>query len=197
MVWRPARSDAKSYRPTANVASGLCCVALAFARSADFAIDKEAGEPCTNLQDDFGCGIHPRLRESGFKGCTVFECFGAGQKVAQTTYEGRSWLEAPKTRQQMFDVFPVMRQLHELLWYLSEAMDIPEARTIRDDIVAAYRETERLTLSSPEDILAIDVDTHRDGVNRVLTLASELVRSSISRGRSHRKFRRRFAQVPI
>lgn len=28
---------------------GLCCVALPFARSADFPVDKAAGEPCRNL----------------------------------------------------------------------------------------------------------------------------------------------------
>jgi hypothetical protein len=42
---------------------GLCCVALPFAASADFAADKDAGVPCTHLRDDFGCGIHDRLRE--------------------------------------------------------------------------------------------------------------------------------------
>ena len=31
---------------------GLCCVALPFSRSADFAYDKPAGEPCVNLQPD-------------------------------------------------------------------------------------------------------------------------------------------------
>ncbi len=28
---------------------GLCCVALPFAASADFAFDKQAGSPCINL----------------------------------------------------------------------------------------------------------------------------------------------------
>ena len=68
----------------------LCCVAPAFAASADFAIDKPAGHPCPNLQEeDFRCGIHDRLRERGFPGCTVFDCFGAGQQVAQVTFGGR------------------------------------------------------------------------------------------------------------
>ena len=39
---------------------GLCCVAPAFAASADFAIDKPAGRPCPNLGTDFRCGIHAR-----------------------------------------------------------------------------------------------------------------------------------------
>jgi hypothetical protein len=47
---------------------GLCCVAPAFAASADFAIDKPAGQACPNLQGDFGCGIHADLRQQGFRG---------------------------------------------------------------------------------------------------------------------------------
>ena len=71
--------------------TGLCCVALAFARSSDFAFDKAAGEECVNLDEGFRCRIHPRLRDRGFKGCTVFDCFGAGQHVTQHTFEGASW----------------------------------------------------------------------------------------------------------
>ena len=70
---------------------GLCCVALPFARSADFAVDKPAGKACGNLRDDFRCGVHDRLRTEGFSGCTVYDCFGAGQKVSQGTFGGESW----------------------------------------------------------------------------------------------------------
>ena len=52
---------------------GLCCVALPFASSSDFALDKAAGEPCTHLHQDFRCAIHGQLRERGFPGCTVFD----------------------------------------------------------------------------------------------------------------------------
>jgi hypothetical protein len=98
--------------------AGLCCVALPFAKSADFAIDKDAGEPCRNLLADFRCGIHAGLRRHGFAGCTVFDCFGAGQKVSQQTFAGRDWRRDPDLARRMFEVFPVMRRLHELLWYL-------------------------------------------------------------------------------
>ncbi|MFE6856700.1 pentapeptide repeat-containing protein, partial [Streptomyces sp. NPDC057674] len=101
---------------------GLCCVALPFAKSSDFAVDKAPGEPCRNLQEDFRCGIHTRLRTSGFQGCTVYDCFGAGQQVSQVTFGGVSWREAPETASRMYDVFYVMRQLHELLRYLTEAL---------------------------------------------------------------------------
>lgn len=68
----------------ADCASGfaLFCVAPAFSASADFAITKKAGQACPHLHPDFRCGIHTELRQQGFRGCTVYDCFGAGQKVS-------------------------------------------------------------------------------------------------------------------
>ncbi len=131
---------------------GLCCVALAFARSADFAADKDAGEPCVNLDDDYRCGIHPALRERGYKGCTAFDCAGAGQKVSRATFAGTSWREADAGL--MFRVFAVMRQLHELLWYLDEG-HAPEAHS------PEYDEVDALTRADPQTLLALDLDALR------------------------------------
>ena len=103
---------------------GLCCVAPAFAASADFAIDKPAGRPCPNLGADFRCGIHHELRGRGFAGCAVFDCFGAGQRIAQVTFGGRDWRRSPELAEPMFAAFAVLRQLHELLWYLAEALTL-------------------------------------------------------------------------
>ncbi len=114
---------------------GLCCVALPFAASADFAIDKAAGSPCRNLRTDYRCGIHTELRQRGFNGCTVYDCFGAGQKVSQVTFGGADWRSgSPEHARLMFDVFPVVRQLHELLWYLTEALELPAARPIHPEL---------------------------------------------------------------
>ncbi|PZS26781.1 MAG: hypothetical protein DLM59_17625 [Pseudonocardiales bacterium] len=158
---------------------GLCCVAPAFAASADFAIDKPADQPCPNLRDDFRCGIHDRLRPEGFPGCAVFTCFGAGQKVAQTTFGGQDWREAPHTAKPMFDVFAVMRQLHEWLWYLAEARTLPAARPLHAELVAASTEIEALTLRPPEALLALDLASHRTRIGALLLRASELVRSGL------------------
>jgi len=32
------------------------------------------------------CGTHDALREQGFPGCDVFDCFGAGQHVVQVAF---------------------------------------------------------------------------------------------------------------
>jgi uncharacterized protein YjbI with pentapeptide repeats len=167
---------------------GLCCVALPFTASADFAVDKDAGTPCRNLQDDHRCGIHARLRQKGFTGCTVYDCFGAGQKVSQVTFGGQDWRTGPHDQaRRMFDVFPVVRQLHELLWYLTEALTLPAAHPVHADLRRALEKTEELTRLTPEELGGLDVGAHRQDVNALLLRTSELVRAG-TRGR--RKDRR-------
>ncbi|MGW3116588.1 pentapeptide repeat-containing protein [Streptomyces sp. NPDC001107] len=164
---------------------GLCCVALPFAASADFAIDKPAGTPCRNLREDHRCGIHARLRQQGFSGCTVYDCFGAGQKVSQVTFGGQDWRTGSRAdARRMFDVFPVVRQLHELLWYLTEALALPPARPVHADLRRALAKTEELTRRPPEQLAALDVGAHRQEVNVLLLKTSELVRAGTgARGR--------------
>ncbi|MFJ6567809.1 pentapeptide repeat-containing protein [Streptomyces sp. NPDC091292] len=165
---------------------GLCCVALPFAASSDFAVDKPAGKPCAHLASDFGCGIHTDLREKGFTGCTVFDCFGAGQKVAQVTFGGRDWRENPGASRQMFDVFPVMRGLHELLRYLTEALTLPAARPLYGELRHSLDGVERLTRGTADSLTDLDVPTLRDEVSALLLRASELVRAKIPGRRNHR-----------
>ncbi|USB33649.1 pentapeptide repeat-containing protein [Paenibacillus sp. YPG26] len=155
---------------------GLCCTALPFAASVDFAVDKPAGQPCHHLQSDFRCGVHNNLRPLGFRGCTVYDCFGAGQQVSQVTYGGRDWRAHPESAKQMYEVFPVMWQLHELLWYLNEALTLEPAREIRDELELALAETEHLTQLTPDSLVQLDVAAHRAKVNILLLRTSELVR---------------------
>ncbi|MFC1420537.1 pentapeptide repeat-containing protein [Streptacidiphilus cavernicola] len=167
----------------------LCCVVPAFAASVDFAVDKAAGRPCANLRrDDFACGIHADLRERGFRGCTVYDCFGAGQKVSQVTFGGRDWRQHPGTARQMFEVFPIMRDLQELLRYLTEAHSLPTARGLRPALAAALERTRALTLRRPDDLRRTDLPGFRAEVNALLLRASELARAETSgrRRRDHR-----------
>ena len=130
-----------------------------------------------NLQVDFGCGIHSRLRASGFRGCTVFDCFGAGQQVAQHTFDGISWREDPTSRERMFAVFPVMRGLHELLFFLGEALELPAGRTLHGELENSYRATRHLTGLSAGELLQVDLTGHRTGVMRLLARVSSRVRT--------------------
>ncbi|WP_166660233.1 pentapeptide repeat-containing protein [Paenarthrobacter nitroguajacolicus] len=156
----------------------LCCTALGFTRSADFAIDKPAASPCPNMADDFSCTIHQRLRPRGFRGCTVFDCFGAGQVVSQHTFAGTSWTQDPSSRSSMFAVFKVVRQLHEMLWYLDEARQ----RTFDPDLAfTAEHLSERIAAAAQGDastVLATDVETLHGEVRALLMEVSEELRAS-------------------
>ncbi|MHA6785037.1 pentapeptide repeat-containing protein [Pseudonocardia saturnea] len=147
--------------------AALCCVVPAFAASADFAIDKPAGTPCPNLRPDHGCGIHATLRERGFAGCTVYDCFGAGQQVVQVTFGGR-------VDGRVAAVFPTMRVLHELLYLLTEALDHCAGPV--DDLRRARDETLRLTAGTPDELAALDPSAHRASVAVLLRAVSAAVR---------------------
>ncbi|MFD9439018.1 pentapeptide repeat-containing protein [Streptomyces sp. NPDC060006] len=163
---------------------GLCCVALPFAASADFAVDKAAGSPCRNLRTDSRCGIHTELRQRGFNGCTVYDCFGAGQKVSRLTFGGEDWRAGSSEHARlMFDVFPVVRQLQELLWYLTEALDLSAARPIRSELGRALDHVEALTRQGPEQLVELDVPAVRQEVNVLLLRTSELARAKTGGGR--------------
>ncbi|MGW7238015.1 pentapeptide repeat-containing protein [Streptomyces sp. NPDC054804] len=162
---------------------GLCCVALPFTASADFAVSKPAGRPCRNLGGDHRCGIHTDLRQRGFTGCTVYDCFGAGQRVSQVTFGGQDWRTGTEEHaRRMFDAFPVVRQLHELLWYLTEALGLPAARPVHGELRQLLGATEELALGTPEELGALDVAAHRQRVNVLLLRTSELARADV-RGR--------------
>jgi uncharacterized protein YjbI with pentapeptide repeats len=159
---------------------GLCCVALTFAASADFAIDKPAGQACPHLAEDFRCRIHARLREQGFRGCTVYDCFGAGQRVSQVTFAGASWRHDPQLGQRMFEVFAVMRQLHELLWHLAEARRLPAARALQGQLARAFDATQRVAQGDPDALLNFDMPPHWRRVNALLQRVSEAARAHVT-----------------
>ena len=102
------------------------------------------------------------------------------------TFGGRDWRADPGTAKTMFDVFPVMRHLHELLWYLTEVLDRPQARPVHADARRALAETSRLTRLSAPDLLTLDVSAHHAAVNDVLLRTSELVRAGSGRTKDRR-----------
>jgi len=160
----------------------LCCVALYFSASEGFPNDKKAGQPCLNLQPDFRCCVHDSLRERGLKGCLAFDCFGAGQKVSQVSFGGQDWRKVPESAAQMFKVFLIMRQLHELLWYLTEALTFQPARHIHGALKSMLDKTEDLTRLSPGSLVELDVPAHRADVDTLLLKTSELVRNEVRCG---------------
>jgi len=111
------------------------------------------------------------------------------------TYAGRDWRQVPASAKQMFEVFRIMRQLHELLRYLTEALTLQPAQSIHPALRSLLDETEQLTQQSSDVILTLDVGAHRVTVNELLLRTSELVREEAlkkvnSKGRPKRNIGR-------
>jgi hypothetical protein len=161
-------------------------VAPVFVASADFAIDKPAGRPCPNLGSDDRCAIHAGLRERGFRGCAVFDCFGAGQHVVEVTFGRREWRDDPTLATSMFTVFTVVRQLKELSWYLVEALlRLPDG-SLRAEVHSAYEHNERLMSGTPQELAGVDAAAWRRLVGPLLARASEALRADVPRRRPDR-----------
>ncbi|WP_336880874.1 pentapeptide repeat-containing protein [Rhodococcus globerulus] len=165
-------------RADCNNCFALCCTAFGFSRSVDFAEDKPAGSPCRHLGSNFSCTVHEGLRPRGFRGCTVFDCFGAGQVVSQQLFSGVSWRERPDAQQYMFSAFKIVKQLHEMLWYLFEAQErtydpdaAHEARELASTIAALIR-------SGQAELFSTDIGALHSVVRAVLMEISAEVRAS-------------------
>ncbi|MEO6299760.1 MAG: hypothetical protein ABIV25_06685 [Paracoccaceae bacterium] len=104
--------------------AALCCVLLPFDKSTAFGFSKPAGVPCRNLAPDNLCTIHASLPQ-GFPGCIQFDCHGAGQRVVQQVFGGKSWRDDPLLMPRMEKAFRVMRKLHEAVLLLQEAARFP------------------------------------------------------------------------
>ncbi|WP_416150331.1 pentapeptide repeat-containing protein [Salipaludibacillus sp. HK11] len=157
---------------------GLCCIALPFGKSVDFPFNKDSGVPCRNLCSNNLCGIHDQLRENGFRGCLSYECFGAGQHVSQSIYNSKDWHEDAEQAKEMFNVFPVVQQLHEMLWYLQQTLTLKETKSLQNSLQKVYDETVELTIKKPEEILKIDIVAHRSKVNALLIESSKIYRAN-------------------
>lgn len=167
-------------RADCSSCSALCCVALPYAASADFAEDKPAGRPCRHL-DAFSCAIHTELPQRGFPGCVAFDCLGAGQHVTQHTYGGATWRDRPELAVEIFDAFVIVRQLQELRWYLRQAASTDQPPDLRRRIEVLTDRTVEMVDLSPEDLRRSDVAGHRAVVDAVLSEVSERVRATAVR----------------
>ena len=148
-----------------------------------FPEDKKAGEPCINLSKDFTCKIHKDLSKNNLKGCINYDCFGAGQKVAQYIYKNVSWKNSPNQAKEMYDVFVVIKNLQEMIWYLYDGITFAENEDLKIRINLMIKETENLTNLSGKDILNINIEDHRIKVNSLL----KEVRANVIRNIHHKR----------
>lgn len=183
MTDRPAPTDLilarQDLRADCARCQALCCVAPAFAKSAEFAFDKPAGRPCLHLGDDLRCTVHATLRRDGFAGCAVFDCFGAGQQIVEVTYAGSDWRQAPQAATSMFAVFSVMRQLKQLMWYLAEAAATLPPGALREEVERVQEQTRGLVNAPAHDLEQVDPAAHRAAVGPLLSRVSETLRAGV------------------
>ncbi|APF21403.1 pentapeptide repeats family protein (plasmid) [Clostridium butyricum] len=155
---------------------GLCCTALFFSACDGFPQNKDAGKPCINLKQDFTCSIHNTLLKKGLKGCISYECFGAGQKIAQKTFNKISWRKDPQSASKMFDTFLIIRQIHEMLWYLVQSYTLEKNNKISSQIESLIDDTIKVSLWDVDKLLNLNLESYRDKVNVYLKATSETIR---------------------
>lgn len=147
--------------------SGLCCVALFCTKTDGFPANKDAGVPCRHLMENFRCDTHATLASKGLKGCLAYDCFGAGQKVTQDFYPG-DWKSCPEKANEIFNVFHIVFQLHQIEWYLLGALAWGTDQKTKSEIDALIRETEQILEQTPTELLDLDVENYRIKVNKTL-----------------------------
>lgn len=172
---------------------GLCCTALNIVASSDFAINKPAGTPCPNLQDNYSCHIHSQLRETGFKGCTVFDCLGAGQQVSQVTFHGQDWRQSREHADKMFRVFPIMEQLYEMIAYVAEALSYQVDNMLYEQLLAQLKHLQQTIAQDADTLLALDMVAIRMPINALLLQTSEQIRQHSVKGKASRNLNQRGA----
>lgn len=144
---------------------GLCCVVPGFSKSADFAITKPPGQACPHLANDHRCTIHAELVPRGFHGCTVFDCFGSGQRLT-ALFDDQGRRAA---------AFSTMLGLHELQWHLATAAGLPIDRDLVGGLRDAQQKVEEMA-ADPERLGRHDVAAQWEASSILLRRASEVTR---------------------
>jgi hypothetical protein len=137
--------------PDCSQCAALCCLSLAFDKSALFGFDKAAGEPCKHLNKSAGCSIHSDLDKQGFGGCIQYQCDGAGQRVVQEVFNGESWQNTASLSAPMMEAFRAMRLVHKHLALVSAAGNLglsEKQRSELADLTAALSPSEGWTQES-------------------------------------------------
>jgi len=79
----------------------------------------------------------------------------------------------------MLSAYETVRQLHELLWYVADALSRPPAAPVHAAIADARRAIEAAIAGGPPSIEATDPAAHRATVAPLLRRASALTRTAV------------------
>ncbi|MBN8291407.1 hypothetical protein JI664_05495 [Rhodobacter sp. NTK016B] len=132
--------DLPDLTPDCSACAALCCMALPFDKGEAFAFDKPALHPCPNLSGH-ACTIHDRLETEGFRGCGLYDCLGAGQRVVGEIFAGADWQNDTSLRAPMAEALTLLHRVHAALELLvaAERLTLPDAlASERSALRAAY-----------------------------------------------------------
>src|SRR5664279_3293432 len=87
----------------------------------------------------------------------------------------------------MFAVFAAMRNLHELLWYLTQALTMTSAAAVGRQIRKAIDDIRLLTDAGPDELLQTDISVLRRGVDELLQRVSGLARAEFGPNKNRRR----------
>jgi hypothetical protein len=144
--------------------SALCCVATSFDASEDFAFDKAAGERCRHLRSDDRCAIPDALVARGCTGCAIYECHGAGPRITRIA-EAAGFTEPERN-----EAFLRMREVHELLWLLTEAQKrCPASHSeLAAQLGGAIAALDAIAREPPHALLDLDLRADRRAAHTLL-----------------------------
>ncbi|MNJ46299.1 Pentapeptide repeats (8 copies) [compost metagenome] len=96
------------------------------------------------------------------------------------TYSGQGWREQPASSEEMFDIFLIMKQLHEICWYLYEALSYDLPTSLMKEAQQLLSETEKVTGAPPHEVQAFNLFIHHSQVSALLREVSQHVRDHLS-----------------
>jgi hypothetical protein len=156
--------------PDCGSCAALCCVATSFEASDDFAFDKAAGVACRYLRRDHRCAIHDELAVRGFPGCTVYDCYGAGQRATRA-------FAGTHDAEQRNEAFRVLRVVHELLWLLTEAAKLcpPSPDDVGAQLAREIEALDEIARTPGPALLEADLRPHHAATRALLRRVGELL----------------------
>lgn len=142
-----------------SLCRGLCCRALYFSKLDGFPQDKPCGVSCSYLCSDHTCNIHHELKQKGMKGCLGYDCLGAGQFAVQKNVPAN---------QDMFAVYRKLFSLHQMLWYLGEALLQKETASFHGELQMLIQTLDTVRRQPWKTVLTADIDSLHEQTNRLL-----------------------------
>ncbi len=122
--------------------TGLCCVAYPFVDGEKFGYEKPADKACKHLGPDCRCSIHENREEMGFKGCILFDCHGAGQRVVNEVFHYVNWQTEGVESGEILQAFRSLTRVHAALAQLKLLEDLPLTTDQQKSFRALFEELE-------------------------------------------------------